>query len=81
MTTCKHTIDQLLEYLDGDLPADVRSRLDEHFGGCQPCEEFLRTYRATPGLCKKALLAKEMPKEFASKLTDFLRAEFSRAKK
>jgi anti-sigma factor RsiW len=75
MTTCRQSISLLLEYLDGGMPEDLRARLDEHFGGCQPCEEFLRTYRATPSLCKKALAVKEMPTEVASRLTDFLRKE------
>jgi anti-sigma factor RsiW len=73
-TTCKDSIDLLLEYLDGELPADVRARLDEHLGGCSPCEEFLKTYRETSSLCRKAL-NRDMPKEIASKLHEFLKRE------
>lgn len=72
MYSCKDSIDLLLTYLDGDLPGEERAKLEEHFGGCEPCEEFLATYRATPELCRKALAAK-MPEEFARKLTSFLR--------
>jgi len=67
----------MLEYLDGGLGEDVRKKLEEHLGGCSPCEEFLATYRATPGLCRKAL-ARKMPEGLASKLTDFLRKELKR---
>ena len=76
MINCKSSIDRLLEYLDGDLPADVRAELEEHFGGCEPCEDFLATYRATPELCRKALVHK-MPDEFAQRLTQFLRAHLA----
>jgi anti-sigma factor RsiW len=74
MTTCRQTIDLLLEYLDGGLADDVRSKLEAHLGDCTPCEEFLATYKQTPGLCKRALMTR-MPAEFAGKLTDFLRRE------
>jgi hypothetical protein len=40
--------------------------------------DFLRTYRATPGLCKRAL-AERMPQELSSKLTDFLRSKIKSA--
>ena len=72
MTTCRETIDLLLDYLDGELPAELRASLEEHLGGCQPCEEFFATYRATMGLCRKALAAK-MPEEAVAKLHLFLK--------
>ena len=78
MTTCRESIDLLLEYLDGGLSDDMRAKLDEHFGGCQPCEEFLRSYRATPKVCQKAMAVKKMPGEVAAKLTDFLRNEIQK---
>ena len=74
MTTCRDTIDLLLEYLEGGLSEEVRSKLERHLGGCTPCEEFLATYKQTPTICKRALVTK-MPSEFAGKLTDFLRRE------
>lgn len=79
-STCKDSIELLLEYLDGELAPDVHQRLESHLGGCPPCEEFLRSYRATPSLCRKAL-AREVPEEVASKLSDFLRRELSKASK
>lgn len=78
MTTCRDTIDLLLEYLEGGLTEEVRAKLETHLGGCTPCEEFLATYRQTPKICKKALVTK-MPREIAGKLTDFLRREIASA--
>lgn len=72
MTTCRETIDLLLDYLDGELPAELRASLEEHLGGCQPCEDFLSTYRATMTVCKKALITK-MPEDSAHKMRAFLR--------
>ncbi len=76
-TSCKDSIALLLEYLDGNLSDEVRARLATHLGDCTPCEEFLRSYRATPGLCKKALVAR-VPKSVADKLTSFLKEELKK---
>ncbi len=79
MTTCKDAITLLLDYVDGALPPDVRGRLEAHFGDCSPCEEFLQSYKATPGLCRKAL-EHSMPDSVANKLSDFLKKELGKAK-
>lgn len=77
MFNCKDSIDFLLEYLDGTLPETEARQLHEHLTGCFPCIDFLRTYRATPKLCKRAL-AKAMPEELAQKLKGFLRAKLEK---
>ncbi len=76
---CKDSVALLLEYLDGELNADLRVKLEAHLSGCSPCEDFWKSYSATPGLCRKALIA-EMPREVETKLTDFLRLEMNKSK-
>ena len=78
-SNCKDSVELLLEYLDGELNADLRAKLEAHLGGCSPCEDFWKSYSATPRLCRKALIA-EMPREVATKLTDFLRLEMNKSK-
>lgn len=78
MFTCKESVDLLMDYLDGTLAAADEAHLKEHFEACPPCVDFLRTYRATPSLCKRALLAKGMPKEVSEKLSAFLRAKLNK---
>jgi anti-sigma factor RsiW len=78
MYTCKDSITLLLDYLDGELTPEDTQHLREHLQGCSPCVDFLRTYRATPGLCKRAL-AQKMPQEMSTKLTDFLRSKIKSA--
>ena len=58
MLTCKDCIELLRDYLDGELPEDEAKRLEEHMSECPPCVDFLRTYKATPKICKWALAAK-----------------------
>ncbi len=62
----------LQDFLEGDMPDEDRKHLEEHLAACPPCVEFLRTYRATPQICRKALAAR-MPSELAAKLKAFLR--------
>jgi anti-sigma factor (TIGR02949 family) len=72
MFTCKESVDLLLRFLDGEMPEEEARDLEEHLAACPPCVDFLRTYRATPTLCKRALRA-QMPEELAHRLTEFLR--------
>lgn len=78
MYTCKDSINLLLDFLDGELSQEDAQHLKEHLQGCAPCVDFLRTYRATPGLCKRAM-AHKMPQELSSKLTEFLRSKIKSA--
>lgn len=75
--TCQDCIDLLLDYVDGALSTDLKARLESHFQGCSPCEDFLATYRATTAVCQK-VMAKQMPESVARKLKDFLRAEIGK---
>jgi anti-sigma factor (TIGR02949 family) len=77
MFNCKESVELLRAFLDGEMPDEEAAQLEQHLEACPPCVEFLRTYRATPILCKRAL-SKQMPKELADKLTDFLRQKCKR---
>jgi len=72
MFTCRESIDLLLDYLDGTMSEEQARHLEEHLAACPPCIDFLRTYRATPGLCRRAL-HKQMPEELSQRLKEFLR--------
>jgi anti-sigma factor RsiW len=75
--TCQDCIDLLLDYVDGALDQELRSRLEAHLHDCQPCEDFLKTYSVTMPVCRKAL-AREMPESVSSKLHQFLRTEIGK---
>ncbi len=79
MFNCKDSIDRLLEYLDGELPAEVKQHLDQHLQGCTPCEEFLKQYRQTVPMCRKALLRAKMPNEVAERLSSFIKNSIRKA--
>ena len=68
---CKECVDLIGDYVEGTLPPDRAKALEDHLSYCPPCITFLRTYRATRGLCRKAL-AREMPAELKMSLQTFL---------
>ena len=68
---CKECVDLLGEYIEGTLPPDRKKALEEHLSLCPPCITFVRTYKATRGLCRKAL-EREMPVELVNSLQNFL---------
>jgi anti-sigma factor RsiW len=74
MFNCKESIDALLPFLDGEMSPEDEAHLKEHLNGCPPCVEFVREYRATSGLVRKALV-KSMPPEVAGRLKSFLRGK------
>jgi len=74
MFNCKESIDSLLPFLDGEMSPEDEEHLRAHLSGCPPCVEFVRSYRATSGLCRKALV-RSMPAEVAGRLREFLRGK------
>ena len=65
------------DFLDGAMSPEDEAHLKEHLEGCPPCVDFLRTYRATPELCRRAL-ASQMPAEMSNRLMEFLRGKLAK---
>jgi len=51
---CVSGVDLLMDYLEGVLPAAVRSALDEHVAGCPRCIAFVASYCETPRVLRQA---------------------------
>ena len=74
MFNCKESIHSLLEYVEGELSEAQALELQEHLRSCPPCVDFMKTYRATPQLARRALV-EQMPQELTGKLKAFLRSK------
>jgi anti-sigma factor RsiW len=55
--TCREAIDFILQYLDGELPADVRAEFDRHLAICESCVAYLDSYKETVRMEKTAYAA------------------------
>ena len=63
-----------MDYLEGVMSDDVRTRLDAHVAGCAKCTAFVVSYLATPRIMRDVTRA-AMHAELQRSLLDFLRAQ------
>ncbi len=45
--TCKELVELVTEYLEGTLPDDTRTRMEDHLSGCDGCTNYLEQMRQT----------------------------------
>ena len=74
---CASGVELLMDYLEGELPADVRAAVDEHVAGCPRCVAFIASYRETPRILRDAT-AQSMPLDLQESLLAALRASRDR---
>ena len=70
---CASGVDQLMDFLEGVLPANVNAALEEHVAGCARCAAFVASYQATPRILRDATEA-TLPTDVEASLKAFLRA-------
>ena len=70
---CVSGVELLMDYLEGELPADLSAALDAHVAGCPRCAAFVESYRATPRILRDATAA-ALPPDIETSLQAFLRA-------
>ena len=52
--TCRELAAFLMDYLNEDLPDDVRAAFDRHLALCPNCVAYVKTYRTTIELGRRA---------------------------
>ena len=68
---CPRVVALLSDYIDGRLPADVRSDLERHLGGCSECTSFVGSFKSTVALLQ-SLNEDDLPEELRVRLKAFL---------
>ena len=66
--TCRELVEFLDLYLDGDLPPERKAEFERHLSVCEPCVNYISTYRKTIALGKEAcrdgnVTAADVPEE------------------
>jgi anti-sigma factor RsiW len=72
--SCRTGVEFLMDYLEGVVPAEMRTMLDSHVAECPKCAAFVASYLATPRILREATAA-TMPPELERSLLAFLRAQ------
>jgi anti-sigma factor RsiW len=65
--TCRDFADFLLDYVEGDLPAEARRRFDDHMAICPDCVRYLQHYTETIKAGRLAI-ADELPADVPESL-------------
>lgn len=74
--SCSQVLDRLSDYLDGDLGADERDRLEQHLRGCDGCARFGGEFSEVVGLLRSQLVrARRLPDGFGDRLRRALASE------
>ena len=68
---CRSGVELLMDYLEGVLPPDVHSAIEEHVAGCERCTAFVAAYRATPRIVREAT-EMTLPSDLEASLKAFL---------
>lgn len=71
--TCQRCVDQFMDFLDGELDRESSSSLEEHLAGCEPCLNFLNTYRTSSRCARRRLLMDELPRQVALSVEEYLK--------
>lgn len=66
--TCGEVLDRLSDYLDGELPAPQRDRVEAHLRGCEGCARFEGELQATVRALRAHLGAERLPTAFPDRL-------------
>lgn len=72
MMTCKTVAEYLIEYLDGNLSAELLTSLEAHCSQCTCCVALIKTYQSTIQLCRTAL-RQPVPEEMSERIVSCLK--------
>ena len=58
--TCAQVMHALSDYAEGDVPADLRARIEAHVAGCRQCEQFGAAFAALLAGMRRQLAAPDV---------------------
>jgi anti-sigma factor RsiW len=70
---CVSGVENLMDYLEGVVPPDLRLKLEAHVADCPRCTAFIASYCETPRILRDATAA-PFTTSVESSLKTFLRA-------
>ena len=69
--TCRHCVDNLLDYAEARLPRTEMAAFREHLVNCEPCNNLLVRYVKLPQLCAQTFMV-PAPKNLTAQIMAFV---------
>jgi anti-sigma factor RsiW len=70
---CVSGVELLMDYLEGVLPPELRTAMDQHVSDCPRCAAFVTSYCEAPRIVREATAA-ALPADLEALLRAYLRA-------
>ena len=74
--TCPDIFARLSEYLDGELPENMRAEMQTHIEDCPPCVEFVKSLRKSIELCREVKQTAVVPEKPSAACIEAMRAAY-----
>jgi anti-sigma factor RsiW len=65
---CRHLLESLSDYVEGDLPEELCAEIERHMAGCENCRVVVDTLRKTISLYRTTGSVTEMPEDARQRL-------------
>jgi len=75
MKGCSKHIQQIVDYIDGELDEALCARLEEHLRECNNCRIMVDTLKQTVFLCREGK-KERLPEDIESRLNDILKKKW-----
>lgn len=66
--SCRHLLDTLSDYLDGELSAELCRELERHLSDCENCRVVVDTLRKTIELYRETVAEPQLPPDVRLRL-------------
>jgi len=76
MSKCHKQIQDIADYIDGELDSKLCKELEDHLNGCENCRLMVDSMKKTVMLCKDGT-CEELPKSIEIKLNDAIKERWA----
>jgi predicted anti-sigma-YlaC factor YlaD len=76
MKKCAEYLNDLNDYLDGELDESLCAEIEAHVGECRNCKLMIDTLRQTVKLCRESGECESLPEDISRRLNNALKARW-----